>query len=59
MRSRLIGLLQDLPYRYELCRNHRRPDGGLEPLDLIASLPERRDETFDDNDYLIVARTDA
>lgn len=58
LRARLVALLRDLPYRYELCRNHRRPDGAIEALDSIESLPERQDERFDHNDYLLIARPD-
>lgn len=58
LRARLVELLRDLPYRYELCRNHRRPDGAVEPLASIESLPARQDERFDDNDYLLIARPD-
>lgn len=56
LRARLVELLRDLPYRYELCRNHRRPDGAIELLDSIESLPEHQDERFDHNDYLLIAR---
>lgn len=56
LRARLVELLRDLPYRYEVCRNHRRTDGAIEPLESVDSLPERQDERFDDNDYLLIAR---
>lgn len=56
LRERLTALLGDLPYRYELCLNHRRPDGAIDPLESIESLPRKKDERFDDNDYLLIAR---
>ncbi len=56
LRAELIRHLSGLPYRYELCRNHRRPDGAVEPLDSLDGLPGARTAAFDDNDYLLIAR---
>lgn len=56
LREQLVRLLRDLPYHYQLCRNHRRPDAAIEPLESIDSLPQSKDERFDDNDYLLIAR---
>ena len=55
-RRELIAILNDLPYNYQLCRNHRRMNGECEPLSSLAMLPQMRDESFDDYDYLLIAR---
>lgn len=55
LRESLIRRLEGLDYRFRLCRNHRRPDGTLVPIDSLSELPRERDATFDDNDYLLVA----
>jgi hypothetical protein len=55
LRSEIITILDELPYNYRLCRNHRRMNGQCEPLPSLAMLPQMRDESFDDPDYLLIA----
>lgn len=56
IREQLLETLSDLPYQYHFCRNHRRLDAPIEPIESLSALPREQDASFDDDDYLLIAR---